>query len=146
MLNKNILFVVILIIVTQGAIAQIKKDSIYYILDSKNKPKEETPFEKQVEGNFLTYVLKCKCYPHDKDPVFVSRIENSQNTQFISIDEFEKIKTISISKLIKLTKQYGKDKVNRYSFFFIEQDGIRIKKTKVVLMPPRNAAQDAVLY
>ncbi|QNK64824.1 hypothetical protein H7F33_10230 [Pedobacter sp. PAMC26386] len=129
----------------QKAEAQsIKKnqDTVFYFLDTVATPAKDRIIRIERETPYLGYIILCKCYPLNADPVFYTRIDSYKKV--ISKEEFAKIKTISLTRLIEIAVKYANDKIYSHKFFFIEPDGNNMKVTKVTLEGPRKP--DAILY
>ncbi|TCO17538.1 hypothetical protein EV200_1161 [Pedobacter psychrotolerans] len=63
----------LLLFKTQNVKAQnekIKRDTIYYLLDTAAIPAKDRIFTFEREGPFKLYVLQCRCYPFFKDISF----------------------------------------------------------------------------
>lgn len=116
---------------------KIKQDTVYYKLDTSSVPIKDRMFSMDQEASFKEYILLCKCDPWGNDLVFYSNIDRPNETKTISKETFNQIKTISITRLIEIWTQYGKDRINKYKMFFIIPDAKRYKMTNVYLFGPR---------
>ena len=138
---KYIIFFCGLMLVSfQRVEAQNKKeklDTIYYKLDTSNVPIHDRMFKIETDVKYKGYILQCKCYTWNTDVVFFSRRDRSGEVKNISTGSFSKINTISITQLIDIVVQYGKEKIDRHKFFFIEPDGQTMKVTRVYLSDPK---------
>ncbi|MBB6498484.1 hypothetical protein [Pedobacter cryoconitis] len=115
---------------------KIIQDTVYYHLDTAAIPIKDRVFQFDIEGSCKEYILACKCYPGGSDLVFISWINRPNWTKNISLDSFNKIKTISITELINIAVQYAKDKIDRHKLFFIEPNDKNMKVTAVYLAEP----------
>lgn len=140
-MNYILIFLLSIILTTaQKVKAQNKKeiqDTIYYKLDTSAVPLKDRMFNIEIEDKYKGYILKCKCYPWETDLVFFSRRDRSNETKNISLESFNKIKTISIPQLIEIAVKYAKDRLDKHKFFFIEPNGKAMKVTRVYLSDPR---------
>ncbi|AMP98708.1 hypothetical protein AY601_1797 [Pedobacter cryoconitis] len=135
-----ILFFGLMLVSFQRVGAQNKKeklDTVYYKLDTSNVPIQDRMFKIETDVKYKGYILQCKCYPWNTDVVFFSRRDRSGDVKNISIESFSKINTISITQLIDIVAQYGKEKIDRHKFFFIEPDGKTMKVTRAYLSEPK---------
>ncbi|MBB6502811.1 hypothetical protein [Pedobacter cryoconitis] len=114
---------------------KVKKDTVYYHLDTTAIPIKDRMFAIDEEAGTVSYVLLCKCYPWETDLRFF--YTKGKNTKSISKEEFSKIKTISITQLIEIAVKYAKDRIDRHTFFFILPNGKNMKVTKAYLSDPR---------
>lgn len=133
-----------MLIISQKVKAQSKQetlDTVYYKLDTSAVPLKDRMFKIEIEGKHKGYILKCKCYPWETDLVFFSRIDRTYETKAISLASFNKINTISITKLIEIAVKYGQEKIERHKFFFIEPNGQTMKVTRVYLLKPEKPQQ-----
>ncbi|MBB6270796.1 hypothetical protein HDF26_001223 [Pedobacter cryoconitis] len=121
---------------------RVEQDTIFYFLDTVAIPANHRVIDIERESQYVGYILRCKCYPLNADPVFYTRVDSYK--KIISKEEFNKIKTVSLKKLIEIAVKYAKEKVYSYKFFFIEPAGKDMKVIKVNLEGPRKP--DAILY
>ncbi len=61
----NFGILILLLFNIQKVNAQIKRDSIYYLLDTANVPVKDRMFHIESEGPFMFYSLECKCFPYE---------------------------------------------------------------------------------
>ncbi|MGY3054690.1 hypothetical protein ACVWYG_002899 [Pedobacter sp. UYEF25] len=114
----------------------VKLDTIYYFLDTAAVPKKDRFFKFESESHYKVYFLQCKCYPYGKDIPFFYDADNP-NIKKISIANFEKIKTVSITELINIVlSSLPQPAWTKYVFVFIEPDGTNMKLTYLGLASP----------
>lgn len=53
---------------------QLKKDTIYYLLDTAVVPVKDRMFKIEPEGPFMVYQILCKCYPYATSISFLCNI------------------------------------------------------------------------
>ncbi len=118
---------------------EIKRDTIYYLLDTAAIPAKDRIFTFEREGPFMLYVLQCRCYPFSKDISFFYSIERQKINKKISIEEFSKIKTVPITQLIDVAlKCLPRADWTRYKFVFIEPEGENMRLIDMALATPYN--------
>jgi hypothetical protein len=123
------------------AIAQnqiIKKDTIYYLLDTANTSIKDRMFKIEREGPAMIYQLKCKCYPYSTNITFYFDI-NHKKEKKIKPQEFNNLSTVSISQLIEIAvKLLAPNEKNKYKFMFIEPIGSEMRLIDMTLAAPYN--------
>ena len=128
--------VILLLFNLQKANAQVKIDTIYYLLDTAKVPVKDRMFRIEREGPSMDYALECKCFPYGYSIFFYYQIADKKE-QKISIQEFSKIKTVSITQLIDLAlKCLPPENRNLYQFIFAEPEGKNIRLTEMKLWIP----------
>ncbi len=128
--------VVLLLFNLQKVNAQIKRDTIYYLLDTAKVPIKDRMFRIEREGPVIGYVLECKCYPYARGIAFYFPITDKKERK-ISLQEFRKIKTVSIRELIDLAlKCLPPGHTDLYKFIFAEPEGNNIRLTDMMLWIP----------
>ncbi|KIO74471.1 hypothetical protein TH53_26225 [Pedobacter lusitanus] len=115
---------------------KIKYDSVYYKLDTTSVAIKDRMFSFDQEAHFKEYILLCKCYPQNKDVLFYSNTTRPNDTKSISLEEFNQIKTVSITQLIEMAVNFSKHRIDKQRFFFIFPDGKNMKMTRVTLAEP----------
>lgn len=140
-MKTRIIYILLLTIFSiddsNAQITKIKRDSIYYLLDTTSVPIKDRMFTTEIENPLKIYVLRCKCYPGEADAAFSTYNTATKNVKHISIEDFQKIHTISLIDLIAITSKSAKEKIYNETFFLIEPDNKGMKVTKVNLIPPR---------
>lgn len=128
--------VVLLFCSLQKVNAQVKRDTIYYLLDTANVPIKDRMFRIEREGPAMCYILECKCYPYATGISFLFDIVNKKEKR-ISLEEFSKIKTVSITELIDFAlKCLPPGHRGLYKFIFAEPEGNLIRLTDMMLWEP----------
>lgn len=131
----------VLFFYAQEAVAQneiIKKDTIYYLLDTTNISIKDRMFNIEREGPAMIYQLKCKCYPYSTNITFYFDI-NHKKEERIKLREFNKLNTVSIAQLIEIAvKILAPNEKNKYEFIFIEPIGSEMKLIEMTLAAPYN--------
>lgn len=121
---------------TQKVSAQLKTDTIYYLLDTAKVPVKERMFRIEREGTFMCYILECKCYPYATGITFFFPIADKKE-KTISLQEFRQFKTVSVTQLIDLAlKCLPPGHTGLYKFIFAEPDGNNILLTDMILGIP----------
>ncbi|GGE60558.1 hypothetical protein EV200_103638 [Pedobacter psychrotolerans] len=116
--------------------AQVKGDTVYYLLDTANVPVKDRMFKIEREESAMMYLLQCKCYPYATNIPFYFDIYKKKT---ISRKEFKKIKIVSIIQLIVIAlKCLPPASRTDYKFIFIEPEGRNMKLTDMVLGAPYN--------
>lgn len=121
--------------------AQVKIDTIYYLLDTTKIPIKDRMFNIEREGPFMFYSLECKCFPYGYGIGFYYQIADKKGKK-VSVQEFRKLKTVSITQLIDLAlKCLATENRSKYQFIIAEPKGDNIILTEMkVWIPskPRN--------
>jgi hypothetical protein len=127
---------VLLLFNLQKVNAQVKTDTIYYLLDTAKVPIKDRMFRIEREGPAMCYILECKCYPYATGISFLFDIA-SKKEKIISLQEFRRIKTVSITQLIDLAlKCLPPGHRGLYKFIFAEPTGKNIRLKDMVLGTP----------
>lgn len=114
-----------------------QKDTVYYLLDTTSVPINDRMFEISEEAGKKVYVLQCRCYPWEMNPVFFSRPHKDGDTRYISTIDFQRLKKITLVRLIDIAFEYGKDKIDKTDFYFIEPSEDKFKVMKTYLLQSR---------
>ncbi len=124
---------VLLLFNIQKVNAQIKRDTIYYLLDTAKVPIKDRMFRIEREGPAMCYILECRCFPYSRGITFLFDIANKKEKK-ISFQEFKKLKTVSVTQLIDLAiKCLPPENRNLYKFIFAEPEENYIKLTDMML-------------
>lgn len=116
--------------------AQIKRDTIYYLLDTTKVPIKDRMFISESEGSFKGYVLRCKCFPFGYSIFFYYKI-GSKKEKEINLKEFSKLKTVSVTQLMDLAiESLAPANKNKYQFIIAEPEGSNIRLTDMMLWIP----------
>jgi len=127
---------VLLLFNLQKVNAQVKIDTIYYLLDTANVPIKDRMFRIEIENPFMFYTLECKCFPYGYGIGFYYPIVNKKEKK-ISVQEFRKLKIVSITQLIDLAlKSLAPENRSKYQFIIAEPDGSNIKLTQMKVWIP----------
>jgi hypothetical protein len=128
--------------------AQVKRDTIYYLLDTAKVPVKDRMFNFTAEGPAMGYTLACQCFPYGYSIFFYYQIADKKEKR-ISIQEFRNIKTVSITELIDLAlKCLPPGNRNQYQFIFAEPEGGHIRLTDMMLwipLKPRNTITEEII-
>jgi hypothetical protein len=139
-MKKTIFILFFLSIISlQKILAQktpLKKDTVYVLVDTGKVPVKDRMFNITKEGRFKVFTLMCNCYPWQTNPQFTYGWERPGT--LLSNGDFKKVKTISISELIKITSQFGQDKMEKTIFYFVEPERGKWRMHETFLMPARN--------
>jgi len=93
-----------------------KGDTLYYLLDTTKTPVKDRLWVSGKEGSFKYFKIMCECLKDNSRPTFVYKL-NDKGTQ-IDESDFRKKNFISLSKLIKLSKQTN---INKHQIiYFVE--------------------------
>lgn len=112
-----------------------EKDSVYYYLDTAAVPiKDRMVFKDSLEFA-IAYTLPCQCNLWGGNINFEK--PKSIKSKPISLAEFKKLNTVSITDLITIAVKKIKEKDKKTSYFFIEPNGKEMKISKVFLMDPK---------
>lgn len=118
---------VLLLFNRQEVNAQIKRDTIYYLLDTAKVPKKDRMFRIDREGPAMFYSLECKCFPYEYGIGFYYQIKDKK-AKSIGLQEFRQLKTVSIVELIDLALKYlPPANRSKYKFIFAEPEGNHIR-------------------
>jgi hypothetical protein len=106
-------------LLTNSVFAQskIKKDTIYYLLDTLKIPVNDRIVTSQKMGNATFTEIKCPCVNRNDHPWFYSP---DSKKKIFSKDKFRSIKLINLVSLIEIVKNSGDNFNKKYSFFIIE--------------------------
>lgn len=116
--------------------AQVKIDTIYYLLDTAKVPIKDRMFRIEREGPAMCYILECKCFPYATGITFFFPIADKKE-KIISLQEFRQIKTVSVMQLIDLAlKCLPPGNRNKYEFIFAEPDGNHFRLTDMKIWIP----------
>ena len=125
--------VILLLFNLQKANSQVKIDTIYYLLDTAKVPVKDRMFRIEREGPAMGYILECKCYPYARGIPFYFPIADKKEKR-ISLQEFKKLKTVSITQLIDLAlKCLPPGHTGLYKFIFAEPSGDNFLLTDMML-------------
>lgn len=133
-------FVFFAFFITQTAKSQPankNKDTVYYLLDTASVPLNDRMFEIGEEAGNIYYILKCRCYPWNMNPIFFSVPAKKNDTHHISDEDFRRLKKISLVQLTDIAFNYGKDKIDKTDFYFIEPSEDKFKIMKTYLLKSR---------
>jgi len=123
---------------SEAQVKNVKKDTVYYLLDTLAVPIKDRMFKVEREGTAVFFLLKCKCYPFSTDIPFYYDVYRKKENR-IKKTEFDQIRTVPITQLIEIAiKCLEAKQVNNYEFIFIEPDGAKMKLIHMTLGPPYN--------
>ncbi|WP_316822815.1 hypothetical protein [Pedobacter gandavensis] len=119
----------------EGQINKKEKDSVYYYLDTAAVAIKDRMVFKDSLAYGISYYIPCKCNLGGSNINF----EKSKfaKSKAITLDEFKKIKTVSITDLLSIVVNKITDKSKITSYFIIEPSGKAMKISQVLLMDPR---------
>jgi hypothetical protein len=116
--------------------AQVKTDTIYYLLDTAQVPVKDRMFRIEIENPFMFYTLECKCFPYGYGIGFYYPIANKKEYK-ISVQEFRQFKTASVTQLIDFAiKSLLPENKSKYQFIIAEPEGNKIKLTDMKVWIP----------
>ena len=118
----SIIILLLLTITSKDLLAQklqIKRDTIYYLVDTIKVPKADRMFLYGEEGDTYGYRLTCQCNTWQSDAFFVRRID--AKGLFLKKADFKKYKFITIRELIAIVVKFGNDNIRNHDFYFAEQ-------------------------
>lgn len=98
----------------------IKKDTIYYLLDTLKTPVNDRMVTVHQNGNGQLTEIKCPCLKAHGTPQFLSRISKKA---LLTKNKFESLKLISLPGLIQIVSTYDEHFNNRYMMYIIEPNG-----------------------
>ena len=113
----------------------IKKDTIYYLVDTAATPLKDRMLLVGKEGEFYGYRLTCSCYPWNSDAFFIYGLR--QNGITITKQKIDQLKLITLRKLIQIVAKFGVDRVSRNVFYFIERQNGKYITHQVFLPEPK---------
>lgn len=140
-LLRNFAIVLILVIlyscsIVNAQIPSVKKDTVYYLIDTTKVPLKDRMFLVGQEGSLYGYRLTCECNLYHEDFIF----SRSVDSKFEQIDRklLKNIKFISLRELIHIAVKYGTDKIDRTVFYFVEVQNKKynLYKVRLVVGPP----------
>lgn len=116
--------------------AQVKRDTIYYLLDTAKVPVKDRMFTSEREGPAIGHILRCKCFPYGYSIFFYYPITDKKERR-VSLQEFRKVRTVSITELIDLSLKCLEPVYrNKYQFIFAEPEGKNIRLTNMKVWIP----------
>lgn len=104
----------------------IKKDTLYYLIDTIKTPKLDRLFEIEHTKQFVFYTIDCPCYAVKRKPQFYYRFKGTSNhiasliPVYIPPNIIKKISFVSMFKLVTLSCSEGTHLNDRYIIFFVE--------------------------
>ena len=104
----------------------IKKDTIYYLIDTAKTPKLDRVFEIEHSKQFIFYTIDCYCYAVKWKPQFyyifkgTSNYDANLNPVYITNSKIEKMSFANLYKLITLSCSEGTNFNARHVIFFVE--------------------------
>jgi hypothetical protein len=113
----------------------LKKDTVYYLVDTTRIPLKDRMFDIGIEDHFYYYRLTCQCYPWQTDPVFTYVLERKGS--LLTNNEQKKLNLISLRGLINIVVEYGLNRKDKKVFYFIEPKDQSFIMHRVYLMDPR---------
>lgn len=135
-MRRKLGLILFLLIYSLNAFSQ-KKDSVYYLIDTLNTPKNSQIWEIGIENPFKYYTIKCPCLEFGRSPTFIYR-PDMQKAIMIKQKELKLFKQTNLSGLIQKAKEAtNKDSANKYTFFIIEPKGKLFIINKVGIIQPR---------
>ncbi|WDF56705.1 hypothetical protein [Mucilaginibacter sp. KACC 22063] len=115
----------------------IKKDTVYYLLDTTKTSVKDRMFLVGQEGAYYGYRLTCECGTYNQDVVFTRLV--ARKGEILTRAQVEKLNFISLRQLIHLVVKYGIDKKKNTVYYFIEpyeEDFVKYKVFLSMLQPP----------
>lgn len=133
-------FSIILFFSFFGAYAQKARinniDSIYYFVDTANTPIKERMMDIGIESTYQYFTILCPCLRYNAYPTFTYKRNDLGQT--IDKTVFDKLITVSLTKLINLAKQTTDlTATTLYIYFFIEKKNNSYAIHKTRLIQPR---------
>lgn len=120
----------------------IKKDTVYYLLDTLKTPVNDRIWNVEIESRSKFYIILCRCLKYNCYPTFIRNVNVAAGT--LSKSDVNKIKFISLVKLIDLAGKDGGDSFNNYHvIYFVEPSRGEYSKSQVRLMRP--VRQDPII-
>ncbi|WP_074487611.1 hypothetical protein [Mucilaginibacter polytrichastri] len=110
----------------------LKRDTVYYLIDTASVPKNDRMFVVGQEGSIYGYRLTCQCYPWQTDPVFYRRALSKG----IISSNIQDIKLATLRSLISIAVKFGMDEKNEHVYFFIERLNEKLIRYEVSLAKP----------
>jgi hypothetical protein len=104
----------------------IKKDTLYYLIDTAKTPKLDRVFEIEHSKQFVFYTINCPCYAVKWKPQFYYVFKGTSNYDanlkpvYITKNEMKKLPSVTLYKLITLSCSEGTSVNTRHTIFFIE--------------------------
>jgi len=147
-MKKLFLMFLVICSVNAYALADIKKDSVYYLIDTARTPRNDRLWDIHEEyPTIMLYTIKCPCLAFGNRPTFVDNLE-LKTDEMISTEEFKAIKLTTMASLIEKAKRASIDQKarNNCSFFIIERRGGNYVVHKVRLLNPTKPAQTNIDY
>jgi hypothetical protein len=146
---KKTFFLIILILGTITAFAQTKQkvDSLYYLIDTANIPKNARLWDIHEEYPSLkAYVIQCPCLRYGQEPMFVYDTKEATG-QTITEEELNALKLTNLSTLILKAKQFtATDFKGKYIIFLGEPIGKNYIFHKVRLLKPIKSRGTTIDY
>jgi hypothetical protein len=119
---KKMSFLLLLFLGVQGLAQRTQHtNSIYYLLDTANTPKNDRMWKSSSDGQYKNFALQCPCLENHGKPTFFYNVENKDNVTLINKKQLKIIKLASLDSLIAFSKLIEHNIYERnFSIFFIE--------------------------
>jgi hypothetical protein len=104
----------------------IKKDTIYYLVDTAKTPRLDRVFGIEHSKQFVFYNIYCPCYAVKWKPQFYYVFKGTSNYNanlkpvYTTKSKMEKLSFVTLNKLITLSCSEGTNVNSRHNIFFIE--------------------------
>jgi hypothetical protein len=104
----------------------IKKDTLYYLIDTAKTPKLDRVFEIENSKQFVFYTIDCPCYAVKWKPQFYYVFKGTSNYDanlkpvYITKSEMKKLPFVTLYKLITVSCSEGTSVNKWHTIFFIE--------------------------
>jgi hypothetical protein len=136
---KIVLLILFLWIDLKAAFAQskVKRDTIYYVIDTAKIPVNARMLDIGVEGPYKYYTIQCPCLEYGQRPNFTYR--RDVKDKLMTASQLKSIKQVNLISLIQKAKEFtNKAFTSTYAFFFIEPNGKGYVIHQVHLATPIN--------
>ncbi len=124
--------VIILLSFSLGKAQSVKRDTLYYLLDTLAVPAKDRLFKYESENANIKWItINCPCLDHNIKPGFRMNISKQK---IVDRKWLQTNQTIGLSSLLNYLKTHASQKLsNSFDLFFVEPNGRKSFKINKVL-------------
>ena len=98
-----------------------KPNSLYYLLDTANTPRNDRMWKVFTDGQYKYFALQCPCLENHGKPTFFYGVQSKENSVLINKKQLQGIKLANLDTLIAASKQIEHNNYARdFSIYLIE--------------------------